>query len=127
MNVDSSRRVTEGVDRRRGEGAGERGDGGQVPVQFGRVPGDGGLTALDVLQDERDTGAVVVRAEQPGHRGVRRQGGGVAGLGAVQVRGIGLHLGAHRLDERPAAVREPDPGGDAGREAAALAAGFDDG
>lgn len=112
--------------RGRGETDREVAQSRQDAVQFGAVPGHPGLAAVDVLQYEGDTGAVVVRAEQPGHGRVRREGGRDAGLGAVHVRGVRVHLGAHGLDEGPAAVREPDPGGDAGREAAVLGAGLDD-
>lgn len=100
------------LDRGRGQGPVQLADRCQDPVQLRRCPGDAGLTAVDVLEDEGDPGSVVVRPEQPRHGGAGRESGGVPGLGAVQVGAARVRLGADRLDERASAVGKPDPGGD---------------
>ena len=83
-----------------------------------------GVAPLDVLEQEHDPVAAlracVVRRQQLGPQRVRAEQAEGQHLAAEEGRGVGVELGAHRLDERPGAVGADHPRGAPGGEAADL-------
>ena len=133
MNSAPSRSPTAGRGHwRRGQGVGQLVERSYHLLEFCRLPGQLGLAAGDVLQDQRDPWRAVHGSVQAGNRqppagDERVQRGQDSRLLPVQPRRLRVGLRRYRLYEVPRAVGAPHPRGQARAETARLGPGPDDG